>query len=103
MDKDLDRRKLRDRAREYHRAIREILMKEWDPIGVSDVPEAQDEYDSYIPHIYGLLIHHKTEQEIFRYLWELETDYIGLCGNRQQTEKVAKLLIELRERTEEPR
>ncbi len=39
-----------DRAREYQSAIRKILMEEWDPIGVSDIPEAQDEYDSYIPH-----------------------------------------------------
>jgi hypothetical protein len=33
-----------------------VLMREWDPIGVADVPEAQDEYDSYISQTYGMLI-----------------------------------------------
>jgi hypothetical protein len=89
-----------DRAREYQTAIREILMKEWDPIGVSDIPEAQDEYDSYVPHIYSQLIHHMSEQEVFDNLWEIETDHMGLYGNRQQAERVAKLLMELGERIE---
>lgn len=26
-----------------------ILMQDWDPIGIKDVPECGDEYDSYIP------------------------------------------------------
>jgi hypothetical protein len=30
------------------REIRALLMAEWDPIGVADIPEAQTEYDSYI-------------------------------------------------------
>lgn len=92
-----------ERARDYQRAIREILMKEWDPIGVSDIPEAQDEYDEYVPHIYSQLIHDRSEQEIFQNLWKIETDHMGLFGNRQQTERVAKLLVELRERIETSR
>ena len=36
----------RERARHYHGAIHTILLTEWDPIGVSHAPEAQDEYDS---------------------------------------------------------
>ena len=31
-----------DRARIYHEAIRRVLLKEWDPIGVSEIKEAQD-------------------------------------------------------------
>lgn len=34
------------RAQAYHVAIRDILLNEWDPIGVSGCPEAQDEHDS---------------------------------------------------------
>jgi hypothetical protein len=29
-------------------AVRHILMSEWDPKGVSDTPEAADEYDGYV-------------------------------------------------------
>ena len=39
----------KDRAQRYHHAIREILLRDWDPVGVADVPEAQDEYDSLHP------------------------------------------------------
>ena len=92
--------KYAERAREYQASIRQILMKEWDPIGVSDIPEAQDEYDSYVPHIYSQLIHHKSEQEVFDNLWKIETDRMGLYGNRQRTEKVTKMLMELREQIE---
>ncbi|HEY1756822.1 MAG TPA: hypothetical protein VGG72_15730 [Bryobacteraceae bacterium] len=45
-----------DRARRYHQVIKTALLKEWDPIGVGEVPEAQDEYDSYVPDTYELLI-----------------------------------------------
>jgi hypothetical protein len=45
-----------DRARRYHTGIRQILLRDWDPIGVADVAEAQDEYDGYISKIHGMLI-----------------------------------------------
>ena len=28
--------------------LRRLLLVEWDPIGIADVPKAQDEYDSYV-------------------------------------------------------
>src|SRR5262249_3371917 len=44
------------RARSAHAAIRDVLLHQWDPIGVGDIPEAQDEYDLYVSQIYGLLV-----------------------------------------------
>jgi hypothetical protein len=38
----------KDELREIDSAIRRILMEKWDPIGVSDEPQAADEYNSYI-------------------------------------------------------
>ena len=32
-------------------ALRLAVMELWDPIGVADIPEAVDEYDSYLPSI----------------------------------------------------
>lgn len=76
-------------------------MKEWDPIGVCDIPEAKDEYDSYVPpHIYSQLIHRRTENEIFENLWKIENENMGLFGNGQRTENVTKLLLKLREKME---
>jgi hypothetical protein len=38
----------KETSREVRRNIRRVLMERWDPIGVNGIPEAQDEYDSYI-------------------------------------------------------
>jgi hypothetical protein len=83
------------RIKRYNNAIRDILLKEWDPIGVKDVPEAQDEYDSYIPGVCKLLINRESSENIFQYLWKIETDNMGLTGNRNHTKSIAKKLAEI--------
>jgi hypothetical protein len=85
----------RDRARRYHHAIREILLRDWDPIGIAHIPEAQDEYDSYIPGIYGRLIRRISEQELFDHLWQIETEHMGLFGNRGKTQQITETLLSL--------
>ena len=89
-----------DRARTLGKAIRVALLHEWDPIGIADVPEAQDEYDSYVQPVYELLVTHQPEPEILRYLWWLETVHIGLPGNRKVTERFAKRLMLLEDELE---
>lgn len=75
--------------------IQKILLKEWDPIGIQDIPEAQDEYDSYISDIYKLIHSKKTESEVFDYLWEIETDHMGLSGDKKHTQTIAHKLFKL--------
>jgi hypothetical protein len=84
-----------ERARRYHQAIKRALLKEWDPIGVGDIPEAHDEYDSYVGTIYKLLISNQSKQEIADYLCWLETEHMGLSGDRQAAEKFAERLSRL--------
>ena len=90
----------RQRTKRYHQAIKNILLNEWDPIGVSGIPEAQDEYDSYVPGIYKRLISRSQENEIFEYLWEIETQYMGLFGNRRHTQAIAGKLVRLVDKIE---
>ena len=75
--------------------IQKILLKEWDPIGIPDIPEAQDEYDSYIPAIYKIIQSKKPESELFDYLWWVETEHMGLSGNRKHTQAISHKLLEL--------
>ena len=89
-----------DRARQYHDQIVQILLDDWDPIGVCGVPEAADEYDDYVGPIHRRLIQHTTERKLFKYLWEVETVQMGLRGNRSHTEAIANQLIRLRDRIE---
>ena len=37
--------------------VRRTLREDWDPLGVSDLPAAYDEYDSYAPGIATMLMH----------------------------------------------
>ena len=89
-----------DRAKHYQEAIRTILLKDWDPIGVADVPQAQDEYDSYIHEIHGMLIRHVSRVELIDHLWWIESEGMGLYGNRGRTEVVVDRLIALRDEIE---
>jgi hypothetical protein len=88
------------RAKSYQGAIREVLMREWDPIGVADVPQAQDEYDSYIHQIYGMLIRRESKYKLIDFLWWAETENMGLYGSRRRTEHVADLLLQIIDQAE---
>jgi hypothetical protein len=82
-------------AKNQQDAIRQILLRDWDPIGVADIPQAQDEYDSYIGQLYGMLIRHEPRHKVVDFLWWVETEHMGLYGNRQRTERVTDLLLQL--------
>ncbi len=62
----------KERSRELRDQIRRVLMDQWDPIGVNDIPEAADEYDSYIGKIYELIKGDASEDEIAAHLRTIE-------------------------------
>ena len=66
------------KSREIRVQIRHILMREWDPIGVSDTPEAADEYDLYIGGVYELLERGASEGNICAYLRAIEVTRMGM-------------------------
>ena len=59
------------------------------------MPEAQDEYDRYVSTIHRMLVSRVPRHEIFGYLWWLETEHMGLIGDRQATEKFADRLMQI--------
>ena len=64
--------------------IRHVLLEVWDPIGVRDMPEAQDEYDSYLGEIFQLLTTGGTDEQIADYLWNQANDHMGSSIAREQ-------------------
>lgn len=84
-----------DHTQSFNNEIRRILLKDWDPIGIKDIAEAQDEYDAYIPEISQMITSHKSAHEIFEYLWWIETEHMGLTGNKQITKFIAAKLQSL--------
>lgn len=79
-----------------YETVRRAVHTDWDPIGVADLTDEMGEYDSYVPGLCDLLRKHAPEKEVFEYLWTVETESIGLEGNRQATERFAKWLCELK-------
>jgi len=80
------------RAREIQEAIRHVLLHEWDPLGVSHCPEAQDEYDSYVGGVYRLLASGAAVAEIDQHLRDIEVRLMGLCGATDRSAVAQKLL-----------
>jgi septation ring formation regulator EzrA len=52
----------------------------WDPIGVKDAPNAQDEYDSYIGRLYELLVSKAPDVELVEHLYWAAHDSMGLSA-----------------------
>ena len=72
--------------------VRKLLWEDWDPIGVNEYSEASDEYDGYAPAVADLIQSCADEQTIFDQLWSLETGYIGLEGDVENTRRFAAKL-----------
>ena len=64
--------------------IRKVLLNVWDPIGVQNEPNAQDEYDGYVGEIYGLLVKKATDQEITDRLLYIVRETMGLDGAKAE-------------------
>ena len=79
-----------------HDIIRQSILKYWDPVGVVNIPEAQDEYDAYIPKLESLIINSSDIKVLFDYLWLIETDYMGISGNKDFTLNYAKKCYDLK-------
>lgn len=78
--------------------VRHMMLYDWDPIGIQGYMDwPQDEYDSYVPDVCQLLLRKASFEEVLAYLWWLETQHIGLPGDRQRTEEFARRLIQVGE------
>lgn len=67
----------KEESRRIRARIRHVLLEVWDPIGVKDEPNAQDEYDGYIGRLYELLVEDAGDAELLRYLYWVAHDRMG--------------------------
>ena len=67
-------------ATELSRMVRVSLWRDWDPIGINDISDADDEYDSYVGSVCSLLLSGADSDTIRQHLSKIETDYIGLSS-----------------------
>jgi hypothetical protein len=66
-------------------------MRDWDPIGVSGVPEAADEYDRYVGKVYVMLMDERaTANSIAAYLFDTATRNMGLSARAELVERCSR-------------
>jgi hypothetical protein len=90
------------RASEIQQRIREILRRDWDPIGVADAPEARDEYDGYVGGVYRLLAEGASPRAVAEHLARIEGDQMGLPSSSDARLSVAMKLCALSVQLEGP-
>lgn len=71
------------------------MNREWDPIGVGEIAERLDEYGAYAWQVWIQLAQHQPIDQLIDYLWWVETQYMGLTGDRPHTERIAERLVQL--------
>lgn len=85
-------RKLNPFELELYQRTDEVLHYVWDPIGVSAVPEARDEYHAYLSQVFSMLLERKGEAAIAEYLARVEVERMGLSAAPENAAHVATTL-----------
>lgn len=76
--------------------VKNILMNDWDPIGIKDNPNAKAEYDQYALRIVGMLYNGTTHDKLIEFLENVVTGDLGLSANRNLSINVSKKLLALK-------
>lgn len=63
---------------EIYRRVDEVLHYLWDPIGVAGTPECRNEYQSYLPQVYSMLMAKKPASEIAGHIANVASESMGL-------------------------
>ena len=90
-------RHVTEKENELYQRVDEVLHYVWDPIGISEIPEARGEYHSYLPVAFGLLKRGATEVEIADYLGGVTSEMMELSTNRDRDLEIAEIIIDWRE------
>jgi hypothetical protein len=78
-------------SRENRARVRELLMREWDPIGVAGIPEAADEYDTYVGKVYVMLMVERASSEVIAaYLFDVATKHMGMSAHTEIANRSAR-------------
>jgi hypothetical protein len=76
--------------------VKEVLFREWDPIGVNSNPARSDEYDSYASGIARLLQAEADEYKIAEHLRSLQRVSMGMSSaDAERDREIARRLKSL--------
>ena len=78
-----------------HAEITKILLSDWDPIGIADEPDAQDEYDDYVLVVDALIQNGMPPEVIADRLLQIAREEMALQPNQGRAIAAAKKLAAL--------
>ena len=78
-----------------YKEINDILWTNWDPLEVNDIAP-RDEYQSYVPELFGLLKSNADRNEIAKRLFKLETKNMGAESTVENCLTIADKILALR-------
>ena len=85
-------------SRENRATVREVLLQEWDPIGVRELGLPEDEYDAYVGKVYVMLMDEESKEALAGYLLDIATRHMGLSDFdlSERSKRAAEKLVSLR-------
>ncbi len=83
--------------KELMRVISEVLHYVWDPIGVSGIPQARDEYNSYTNQVFSFLRAGESDTVISGHLENIVDSCMGLPSRKERSDETASLLTDWRD------
>jgi hypothetical protein len=82
--------------RELIDRIRDVLLENWDPIGIGNNPNLRNEYDLYIPRILHILKKVSVNKSnIFLCLQEIEIHIMEIPEDPKRIDLTAQILLNL--------
>jgi hypothetical protein len=79
-------------VRERMARVREVLLRDWDPLGVGSNPELADEYETWLPRIMRAVEEGRSEREIAEILRDCERELeVGSAKTELAASKLAQL------------
>ena len=79
-------------------AVQEVLLREWDPIGIKTNEQCNGEYDSYVRTVCRMLRQGVEEYRLTKQLTRFQSDSMGIAVvDEDLNRRVAKKLIDLLE------
>ena len=77
--------------------IREVLLRDWDPLGLAEAPGTPDDYDAIAREIHALVTGEQvTEDRVAHYLEWAEDELMGLQRRPAAARAAARLVLALK-------
>ena len=80
------------------RTVRDILLRDWDPLGIAGKDGLADEYDVYVPALLSLLAREPSVEQLTLHLESIEAAVGGMLASDRRRRAAWRLLETFRPR-----